>query len=107
MRKFGLTILCCFLCVCVASAQSKQRQEIERLRKEISELDKQIKANEGKSADATAQLALTKKKVAASRKLVSESEKESRRSMKPMKGKPSIWARTFFSRPRILKRGTP
>ena len=73
MRKFGLTILCCFLCVCVASAQSKQRQEIERLRKEISELDKQIKANEGKSADATAQLALTKKKVAASRKLVSES----------------------------------
>ena len=55
MRKFGLTILCCFLCVCVASAQSKQHQEIERLRKEISELDKQIKANEGKSADATAQ----------------------------------------------------
>lgn len=76
MRKFGLTILCCLLCVCVASAQSKQRQEIERLRKEITELDKQIKANEGKSADATAQLALTKKKVAASRKLVSESEKE-------------------------------
>lgn len=56
--------------------QDAQKKEIERLRKEIASLDRQLKANEGKSADATAQLALTRKKVSTSRKLVAESESE-------------------------------
>lgn len=59
-----------------SNGQSAQKQEIERLRKEISEIDKQLKANEGKSSDATAQLALTKRKIAVSKSLVSESERE-------------------------------
>mgnify|MGYP002517350648 FL=1 len=59
-----------------SNGQSAQKQEIERLRKEISEIDKQLKANEGKSSDATAQLALTRRKIAVSKSLVSESERE-------------------------------
>ncbi len=75
--KRHLLILVLFLGLIPASyGQDAQKKEIERLRKEIASLDRQLKANEGKSADATAQLALTRKKVSTSRKLVAESESE-------------------------------
>ncbi len=76
MKRY-LLILVLFLGLIPASyGQDAQKKEIERLRKEIASLDRQLKANEGKSADATAQLALTRKKVSTSRKLVAESESE-------------------------------
>jgi len=80
---------------CLSSyGQDAQKKEIERLRKEIAALDKQLKANEGKSADATAQLALTRKKVATSRKLVAESEGELASINKQIKAKSADIDRT-------------
>ncbi len=83
------------LSFCLSSyGQDAQKKEIERLRKEIATLDKQLKANEGKSADATAQLALTRKKVATSRKLVAESEGELASINKQIKAKSAEIDRT-------------
>lgn len=77
MKRF-LTLLVAFLCtgMFTANAQKAQKAEIEKLRKEITQLDKQLKSNSSKSADATAQLALTRKKISATKQLVAESEKE-------------------------------
>ena len=74
-KKLLIGLLALFGCLGLY-AQDAQKQQVEKLRKEIAELDRQLKANEGKSADATAQLALTRKKMEASRQLVSQSEKE-------------------------------
>ena len=74
-KKLLIGLLALFGCLGLY-AQDAQKQQVEKLRKEIEELDRQLKANEGKSADATAQLALTRKKMEASRQLVSQSEKE-------------------------------
>ncbi len=72
-----ILVITLFLSFCATGiSQNAQKKEIERLRQEIAALDKQLKANEGKSADATAQLALTRKKVSSSKRLVAESERE-------------------------------
>lgn len=76
MKRF-LTLFAVLLSVVfTANAQKAQKAEIERLRKEIAQIDKQLKANSSKSADATAQLAITRKKISATKQLVAESEKE-------------------------------
>ncbi len=76
MKRYLLTLVLFLGLIPASYGQDAQKKEIERLRKEIASLDRQLKANEGKSADATAQLALTRKKVSTSRKLVAESESE-------------------------------
>ncbi len=94
MKRLPL-IFVLLLSFCLSSyGQDAQKKEIERLRKEIATLDKQLKANEGKSADATAQLALTRKKVATSRKLVAESEGELASINKQIKAKSAEIDRT-------------
>lgn len=75
MKKLFTIVFTLFLCFS-SIAQEAQKREIEKLRKEIEQLDKQIKANEGKSADATAKLTLVNKKIETSKKLVASSEKE-------------------------------
>ncbi len=76
MRRFSIILVILLFFSTLCYGQNAQKKEIERLRKEIAELDRQLKANEGKSADATAQLALTRNKIAAGKKLVTESERE-------------------------------
>ena len=49
-----------------------QKKQLEKLRNEIAELDRQIKANDSKSADATSRLELARKKVETGKKLVEE-----------------------------------
>ncbi len=94
MKKFVLIALSLLLCSATLSAQDAQKQQVEKLRKEIEDLDRQLKANEGKSADATAQLALTKKKIEACRQLVAQSEKESSRLSREIRQKNSQIAQT-------------
>ena len=94
MKKFVLIALSLLLCSVTLSAQDAQKQQVEKLRKEIEDLDRQLKANEGKSADATAQLALTKKKIEACRQLVAQSERESSRLSREIRQKNSQIAQT-------------
>lgn len=94
MKKFVLIALSLLLCSATLSAQDAQKQQVEKLRKEIEDLDRQLKANEGKSADATAQLALTKKKIEACRQLVAQSERESSRLSREIRQKNSQIAQT-------------
>ena len=94
MKKFVLIALSLLLCSATLSAQDAQKQQVEKLRKEIEDLDRQLKANEGKSADATAQLALTKKKIEACRQLVAQSERESSRLSLEIRQKNSQIAQT-------------
>ena len=94
MKKFVLIALSLLLCSATLSAQDVQKQQVEKLRKEIEDLDRQLKANEGKSADATAQLALTKKKIEACRQLVAQSERESSRLSREIRQKNSQIAQT-------------
>lgn len=94
MKKLLLIALSLLLCCVGLSAQDAQKQQVEKLRKEIEELDRQLKANEGKSADATAQLALTRKKIGACRQLVAQSEKESARLSREIRQKNSQIAQT-------------
>lgn len=77
MKRFLiLSVTLLFALNFTANAQKAQKAEIEKLRKEIEQIDKQLKANSSKSADATAQLAITRKKINATKQLVAESEKE-------------------------------
>ena len=94
MKKFVLIALSLLFCSATLSAQDAQKQQVEKLRKEIEDLDRQLKANEGKSADATAQLALTKKKIEACRQLVAQSERESSRLSREIRQKNSQIAQT-------------
>ena len=94
MKKFVLIVLSLLFCSATLSAQDAQKQQVEKLRKEIEDLDRQLKANEGKSADATAQLALTKKKIEACRQLVAQSERESSRLSREIRQKNSQIAQT-------------
>lgn len=94
MKRLPLILVLLFSFCLSSYGQDAQKKEIERLRKEIAALDKQLKANEGKSADATAQLALTRKKVATSRKLVAESEGELASINKQIKAKSADIDRT-------------
>ena len=77
MRKTILLILIAAISALPLDAQklSNQKKQLEKLRAEVAELDSQIKANASKSADASAQLSLSRKKVAAGKQLVSETGK--------------------------------
>ena len=55
---------------------AKQKKQLEKLRSEIAELDRQIKANDSKSADAASRLELTRKKVATGKALVEQAGRD-------------------------------
>lgn len=75
--KRALTFLLCLCFLMVSSGLSAQNKtERERLDEEIARLDRQIAANSSKSADATARLKLTQKKVSAHRALVKAADAE-------------------------------
>ena len=77
MRRLVSIVLSFFLLsILPGLSQDAQKKEIEQLKREIAELDKQIKANESKSTDAITRLELTQKKVNNYKKLVRRSEDE-------------------------------
>lgn len=77
MRRFAAILAMIVIASCPLSAQkSSGAKDLDRIRKEISDLDRQIKANDSKSANATAQLTLTRKKIAAEKQLVEASGKQ-------------------------------
>ena len=55
---------------------AKQKKQLEALRSEIAELDRQIKAGDSKSADAASRLELTRKKVATGKELVAQAGRD-------------------------------
>lgn len=73
-----MLVLALFVGAMVANAQTvtAKRNKKERLEKEIQELDRQLKANSAKNADATYSLSLTRKKIASRRELIEESDAE-------------------------------
>lgn len=77
-RRCILVPLVLMLLCASAYAQdvSKQNSRKSRLEKEIAILDKQIKDNAAKSANAINTLTLTREKIAARKELLSESERE-------------------------------
>lgn len=56
--------------------KSGMQKKLSKVQKEIADLDRQIKANESQSADATAQLTLTRKKIEAGKELVAAIERQ-------------------------------
>ena len=78
MKRLG-TIVAILLLVALPLAgqnSAKQKKQLEALRSEIAELDRQIKAGDSKSADALARLELTRKKVETGKELVAQAGKE-------------------------------
>lgn len=75
-----ISLLCVLLCLGVSTAYGQDVKEKEsrkaRLEREIALLDKQIKANAAKNADALSRLSLVRSKISTRQALVSESEKE-------------------------------
>ncbi len=73
-----MLVLALFVGAMVANAQTvtAKKNKKERLEKEIQELDRQLKANSAKNADATYSLSLTRKKIASRRELIEESDAE-------------------------------
>lgn len=73
-----MLVLALFMGAMVANAQTvtAKKNKKERLEKEIQELDRQLKANSAKNADATYSLSLTRKKIASRRELIEESDAE-------------------------------
>ena len=74
MKRLVTIALALLLAAAPLSGQSTagQKKQLEKLRNEIAELDRQIKANDSKSADATSRLELARKKVETGKKLVEE-----------------------------------
>ncbi len=77
MRRL-ICILSALAVLLPAFGQTKagMQKKLSQVQKEIANLDKQIKANESQSADATAQLTLTRKKIEAGKELVSAIERQ-------------------------------
>ena len=75
-----ISLLFVLLCLGVSTAYGQDVKEKEsrkaRLEREIALLDKQIKANAAKNADALSRLSLVRSKISTRQALVSESEKE-------------------------------
>lgn len=78
LRHICMLVLALFVGAMVANAQTvtAKKNKKERLEKEIQELDRQLKANSAKNADATYSLSLTRKKIASRRELIEESDAE-------------------------------
>lgn len=57
-------------------SSAKQKAQLEKLRSEIAQLDRQIRANDSKSADAASRLELTRKKVATGKELVAQAGRD-------------------------------
>lgn len=57
-------------------SSAKQKAQLEKLRNEIAQLDRQIRANDSKSADAASRLELTRKKVATGKELVAQAGRD-------------------------------
>ena len=78
MKKTVCIIAALMLAILPLAGQNsaKQKKQLEKLRSEIAELDRQIKANDSKSADAAARLELTRKKVETGKELVSQAGRE-------------------------------
>ena len=77
MKGKGIIIALLLLVTLPLAGQnsSKQKKQLEKLRGEIAELDRQIKANDSKSADAAARLELTRMKVETGKQLVAQAGK--------------------------------
>ena len=75
-----LSLLCLLLCLGAAAAYGQSVREKEsrkaRLEREIALLDKQIKTNVARNADALSRLSLLRSKIAARQALVDESERQ-------------------------------
>ena len=76
MKKFLCLVIACLVGCAGIWAQDAQKREIERLRKEIASLDEQLKANASKSADATAELAITRQKIQKYKNLTTQTQRE-------------------------------
>ncbi|MBR1575484.1 MAG: peptidoglycan DD-metalloendopeptidase family protein [Bacteroidales bacterium] len=79
LRKV-ISLLCALLCLGAASAYGQSVKEKEsrkaRLEREIALLDKQIKDNAAKNADALSRLSLVRSKISTRQALLGESERE-------------------------------
>lgn len=80
MRPLRIISLLLALCICAGSAiaqegTKEQRSRMERLEKEIAILDRQIKDNTAKNADALARLSLLQTKIKTRQSIVDESDK--------------------------------
>ena len=79
LRKV-ISLLCVLLCLGAAGAYGQSVKEKEsrkaRLEREIALLDKQIKANAAKNADALSRLSLVRSKISTRQALLGESERE-------------------------------
>lgn len=75
-----ISLLCTLLCLCAFTARAQGVKEKEsrkaRLEKEIAILDRQIRDNAARNADALARLSLVRSKIATRQALVDESERE-------------------------------
>ena len=78
MKRLGTIVALLLLGAIPLAGQNsaKQKKQLEALRSEIAQLDRQIKANDSKSADAAARLELTRKKVETGKELVSQAGRE-------------------------------
>ena len=76
----AISLLCALLCLGVLSAYGQSVKEKEsrkaRLEKEIAILDRQIRDNAARNADALARLSLIRSKIATRQALVDESDRE-------------------------------
>ena len=78
MRRLACILLTMMAVLPPSFGQTKagMQKKLSQVQKEIADLDKQIKANESQSADATAQLTLTRKKIEAGKELVAAIERQ-------------------------------
>ncbi|MCQ2142008.1 MAG: peptidoglycan DD-metalloendopeptidase family protein [Bacteroidales bacterium] len=78
LRHICMLVLALVMGAMTADAQNvtAKKNRKDRLEKEIQELDRQLKANSAKNADATYNLTLTRKKIASRRQLIEESDAE-------------------------------
>lgn len=87
MKRFLSFLICACLLVVPSELRAQNKSERERLADEIARLDRQISANSSKSADATAKLKLTQKKVNSQKKLVQVADAEVASFNKKIKAK--------------------
>lgn len=78
MKKLAFILLCLCLTLFRASGQTSASKESQkaRLEKEVAMIERQLKENSSRNADALGRLTLLQKKIGARQALVKESEKE-------------------------------